>query len=216
MDQAMAVAALAKRSQDRRERILDAAETMFESHGFSEASMSEVIRVAGGSKATLYKYFPDKESLYLTVVERATSRMLAHVLADAPSPEEDDPETFLVMFGERVVKFLFEPEQMFISRALIAERDRFPGLNRAFFAAGPARSLSVLEERFTAWGRRGLVRHTDARSNALVFFNALCNSLMILSHWAEEPVTDDLIASHVRLTVDILLYGESTLPKASA
>jgi TetR/AcrR family transcriptional regulator, mexJK operon transcriptional repressor len=216
MDHVVALRPATKRSKDRRERILDAAQTMFESRGFSEASMTEVIRVAGGSKATLYKYFPNKEILYVTVVERATTQMLAYALADAPSPDEDDPESFLIMFGERVVRYLFKPEQQFISHALIAERDRFPGLNRAFFAAGPARTLAVLEERFAAWAERGLVRHTDARANALVFFNAFCNSLMILAHWAEEPVTDELISSQIRLAVDILLYGESTRAKKAA
>jgi AcrR family transcriptional regulator len=71
------------------ERILAAAESIFAEHGF-EASMEQVAAAAGVGIGTLYRRFPDKESLVVAVVEMAgqRSRQLAlSVLAECP-PED--------------------------------------------------------------------------------------------------------------------------------
>ena len=48
------------RTQARRDTIIEAAIQLFEEAGYEGASMSELARRLGGSKATLYGYFPSK------------------------------------------------------------------------------------------------------------------------------------------------------------
>ena len=55
----------------RRAEILDAAEVVFAKHGMVAAKMDDVARVARVSRALLYVYFPDKESLHFAISERA-------------------------------------------------------------------------------------------------------------------------------------------------
>ncbi|WP_245986261.1 TetR/AcrR family transcriptional regulator [Azospirillum thermophilum] len=59
----------------RREAILAAADALFAGRSYAEVQMDEVARAAGVGKATLYRYFPSKEDLYLETLERALSRL---------------------------------------------------------------------------------------------------------------------------------------------
>jgi TetR/AcrR family transcriptional regulator len=55
----------------RRAEILDAAEAVFAKAGVANAKMEDVARHARVSRALLYVYFPDKESLHFAISERA-------------------------------------------------------------------------------------------------------------------------------------------------
>lgn len=56
--------------EERRNRILDAAEATFYEHGLEKATMDEVAQRAQLAKGTLYLYFNSKEDLLLGVVAR--------------------------------------------------------------------------------------------------------------------------------------------------
>ncbi|MCC6927062.1 TetR/AcrR family transcriptional regulator [Novosphingobium sp.] len=60
----------------RRERIVDAAERTFARIGLKAATMESIAEAAGVSKATLYAYFPDKFTVYVTVAERLAEQMI--------------------------------------------------------------------------------------------------------------------------------------------
>ena len=59
-----------REKEQRREHILSAAERLFFSRWYDDVSMDEIATEAALSKATLYLYFKDKESLFFAVVNR--------------------------------------------------------------------------------------------------------------------------------------------------
>lgn len=63
------------------ERILDAAAHLFAEHGVNAVGMGEVARAAGCSRATLYRYFPDRRALHVAFVHREARRIGARVPA---------------------------------------------------------------------------------------------------------------------------------------
>ena len=67
------------RTAARREAILEEALRLFEENGYERATMSELTRRLGGSKATLYGYFPSKQDLFLATIESRASEHLAGV-----------------------------------------------------------------------------------------------------------------------------------------
>jgi AcrR family transcriptional regulator len=52
------------------EQIISAAQNIFGRYGMKKSTMNEIASELGISKASLYYYFPDKEHLYKTVVEK--------------------------------------------------------------------------------------------------------------------------------------------------
>lgn len=74
----------------RRERLLDAAETLFVAQGFRATSIEGIAEAAGMSKVTLYGYFRDKEAVFVAVAERIADELEAAVetalAIEAPFP----------------------------------------------------------------------------------------------------------------------------------
>ncbi len=67
------------------ERILDAAGGLFAESGVEAVSMAQIAAGAGCSRATLYRYFPDRPALQLAFVQREAVRVGALVAAERPS-----------------------------------------------------------------------------------------------------------------------------------
>lgn len=64
------------------QRILDAAAALFVQNGVTGVGMGEIARAAGCSRATLYRYFPDRHQLHLAFVHREAIRVGARVSAE--------------------------------------------------------------------------------------------------------------------------------------
>ena len=62
-----------------RDRLLDAAETCLQSKGLSGTTMEDIARQAGVSRATVYRYFPSRESVVSGVIVRAAERYLHRI-----------------------------------------------------------------------------------------------------------------------------------------
>ena len=118
----------------KRRAILAAAGAVFREHGLAGAGMSAVADRVGGSKATLYRYFPSKEELFLAVM---LDEVLdhAHEVFDALTPSGDLRRT-LERFGERLMKLTLSDEALSARRMSIAEGWR-SGIGQKLFERGP-------------------------------------------------------------------------------
>jgi AcrR family transcriptional regulator len=82
------------RSEVATDRILDAAAALFAKHDAAAVGMHEIAKAAGCSRATLYRYFENREALHTAFVNREAYRLFRE-LGDEIA-EFDDP-------GERLV-----------------------------------------------------------------------------------------------------------------
>lgn len=123
----------------RRERILDAAFTVFSRRGYREAGVDEVGRQADTSKGGVYFHFPTKESLFLELL-RTTADRLAGKVERAMDGHVDPIDradaalhTVLSVFGgHRTMARLFLVDAVGAGQAFQAElqrmHERFSGL----------------------------------------------------------------------------------------
>lgn len=63
--------------EEKREQILNAALEVFAEKGFHKATVSEVAEKAHIGKGTLYLYFPGKEALLVSILDRLIDRLLS-------------------------------------------------------------------------------------------------------------------------------------------
>jgi AcrR family transcriptional regulator len=98
-----------KRSE-RRDAILRAAEVVFCSHGYPDASISDVIDAAGISRGTFYLYFDSKDALYLELIDRFTGLMTAAL--EVVDPHGPDPALRIMENVGRVVDVAFDHPEL--------------------------------------------------------------------------------------------------------
>src|SRR5215212_11254207 len=109
-------------AQDRRGRILDAAERCFVRAGFHRTTMHDVAAEAGMSPGNLYRYFASKEAMVVGLAERDRARVGEDFSAFAG--EEDFLETF-ARIGRK--HFAEEPrERAILCLEIWAEATRNP------------------------------------------------------------------------------------------
>ena len=70
------------------DQVLEGAREVFLADGFGAANMDHVAKASGVSKATLYSYFADKESLFIAVVQticaHQAEQAMQHIDQSAP------------------------------------------------------------------------------------------------------------------------------------
>ncbi|MEO9780864.1 MAG: TetR/AcrR family transcriptional regulator [Sedimentitalea sp.] len=117
------------------EQVVKGARDVFLADGFEGASVDDIARAAGVSKATLYSYFPDKRLLFMEVATNECNLMAGRALNLIN--ETAPPREVLTIAAEQLVPFFVSPFAQQCFRICVAERERFPELGRAFYANGP-------------------------------------------------------------------------------
>lgn len=140
-------AAIAVERNDKELAVLKAATTMFLEHGFSSATTDMIQREAGVSKATMYACFPNKEALFVAVIEHECALMTATFRALRVSP--GNIAKTLTDLGMSCLNIVLSPTALALNRVVMAEAPRFPELGRRFYLAGPKVVTSMIAERLS-------------------------------------------------------------------
>jgi AcrR family transcriptional regulator len=75
---------------ERRQAIVDAAQSVFSQRSYAGATTAEIARVAGVSEPILYRHFPSKRELYFACLDAAWAQMRAMLEAKWAALTEDD------------------------------------------------------------------------------------------------------------------------------
>jgi AcrR family transcriptional regulator len=197
---------LCKRGELRVERFLDAATEVFTEKGYQHARLSEIVARAGGSLATLYRVFGDKEGLAHAIIRRRLEDMSDRLedlnLSGLP------PEQALRQAAERIAESMATPESVVIHRIVIGEGQSFPAMRDWFFDHAVAAVRGSLREYFeqeVAAGRLAMPSPTMASSQ---FFMMLFGDLVIRvsSGNLKQPNHEDL-RDYAQAAVDLFLHG---------
>jgi AcrR family transcriptional regulator len=135
-----------------RERLIDAAEHLFATHGLEAVTMRQLAAEIGVSAMTPYRYFQDKDAILAAVRARAFTRH-AEALEDAFATAPDDPVAASEAVGRAYVAFAFQhPEayKLMFDIAQPSEGD-YPELMAA--ADRSRRTMTRHLERLAAHGK---------------------------------------------------------------
>ncbi|MBM4403895.1 MAG: TetR/AcrR family transcriptional regulator [Candidatus Cloacimonetes bacterium] len=91
---------------DKKQRILNSAMELFLRYGYLKTSLEDIAHKAGFGKATIYHYFPNKEVLFLSVMEIKCDELFIAMreIIDAESGFEEK----IAVFIRTPVKLLYE------------------------------------------------------------------------------------------------------------
>lgn len=172
----------------RREKILKAAADLFLDQGYGETSIDAIVDRAGGSKATLYSYFPTKEDLFYDVIDDIVSNREEPALN-----AEEDLRTTLILFAVQRMKVVFSSQHRQLLRLIVSERDRFPQIAAMYYEHGPKRSHDLVVGYMTRLQQEGRLAIDSPEESAEFLIG------MLLHHWYLD-----------------LLYRQSPPPSAQA
>ena len=121
----------------RGQQILDAAAQLFATHRYHEVRMEDIAAHAGVAKGTIYRYFHDKEDLYLALTMHGMARLFEEskskiIGPDHPQKKLRDFLTHIVRFHEKFPYFLELIQRIELSGS-IASNNALQGVRTQFF-----------------------------------------------------------------------------------
>ena len=190
------------------DQVLAGAREVFLRDGFEGASVDEIAKVSGVSKATLYSYFTDKRRLFQEVIQAECDRMSKEIESriDPSAPTEEA----LLTAAKGLTGFLVSRFAQRVFRICLAERDRFPELSQSYFESGPKNGHEQLVGHLREAVDCGELKIDDL-DIASYQFTELCKANLftkaafgIQSEFSDEEIT--LVASEA-VTTFMARYG---------
>lgn len=158
-------------AEQKRAAIIAAATSLFLEGGYAGTSLARVAEVAEVSKATLFKQFPTKASLFEAMVKE-------HWNADddeRPEPASGDLARGLAEYGHRYAALMSRPEMVGLYRIVIAEMPRFPGLAETHFDVGKMPFFDAVRRYLAAEHDAGAARVADPVVATTQFMGMISN-----------------------------------------
>ena len=194
------------KTEAKRQAILQAAAEVFREVGFERASMSEIRARVGGSKATLYNYFPSKEKLFFEVMYQATERSLVEITATLDA-EAEDVRQELLRFGQKLLPALYSPEAIALRRVAIAESGQ-SDIGKVVFEGSTLPMERHVAEFLRRAMKRGILRSADPKVAAMQLLSMLESELLqrvLLG--VEVSLKPEALKASVRRAVEAFLSG---------
>ena len=209
-------AAARPKRDDRRAAILGIARAAFLRDGYANTSMSQIAARVGGSKATLYNYFPSKKDLLVAVADNEATQIFMP-LFDV-SEMSGDVRTVLEKFVRRFLVLLLSDDLIAFYRMIAAESARFPEIGTTAYELGMKLGLENMAGYFAESMQRGELRRTDAMIAAEQFLDLCAGHLHRKRLWGVFcDISQDVIEIQAKRVVTTFLaaYGNDELSRAA-
>jgi TetR/AcrR family transcriptional regulator, mexJK operon transcriptional repressor len=198
-----------ERSVEKRQRVHQAAMTLFMQNGFEGTSMDALASLAGVSKPTLYRYYPNKEALFVAILSEL-------VLTESPETVLPDPQTLgiqsvadleeaLIDWAQAVMVRATQPEYLGLVRLMVAEMPRFPALGSLFAGAIPQQGGAYLAGLLRYAESQGIIRVADTEAVIrLIVGGLLTYSLNGLFGGSGRAPTREQVAAIIHIVIRAL------------
>jgi AcrR family transcriptional regulator len=194
------------KSEERRQHILRVAAATFAELGVENTTMSEIVSRLGGSKATIYSYFPSKDELVQQVLAQSAERKLQQSFAalDTARPLADA----LRHFGRAYLVQLLTPEML--SAIRIAQQNAHRGENgMQFYEVGPKVGWKMMQAFLEHHAAAGTLRPCDGWVAAMHLKGLLQGELLERAMFGERIVAVRTIHQVADRAVEVFVraYG---------
>lgn len=186
--------------------VLNAATVIFLEHGYSAATTDMIQKQAGVSKATVYSRYPNKETLFIAVIETECTR-LTNQVRTIELNSKSIRESF-THIGYEYLTILLSPAGLALYRVIVAESQRFNEVGKAFYNAGPKVVLDMLSNQISSAVEKGeITLHSMSAQEAASIFLSMLRAdaqLQCLTHPQSSP-SEIQIERWVYLAVEVFL-----------
>lgn len=199
----------------RRQAILQAAEHLFIENGFEKTTLADIINRSGGSRATLYEHFGDKEGLFRAMMEENS----AHILDGLTAAQADDlapPEVALTKFALHFVRALIDDQTTSIVRVLVSEGSRISDIAESFLRIGPETTVKRLAEYLKGLADTGALHIDDPDVAAKAFLGMVTGDIVISRLiLPKRPISMEEVDRYVRQAITLFLNGTRSGDRSS-
>lgn len=195
--------------QARRAALLKHARAEIAKHGIHGASLNEIARRAGGSKATIVKLFGNKQGLFSAVLGDTLDGFVGDLESAVRAEPDASLEATLTALGRRLLALYLMPEALATYRLLVNAGRAPSDLTRTFYEAGHLRVVASVASILERWRGRGVGTDVDLDAEAGRFTHLLRSGLyeQALLGLVKVRANDPAIEATARAAARVLVQG---------
>ena len=195
-----------KRGHERCIALLVSATELFLERGYDAVSLDDIVQHAGGSKASIYKYFGNKEGLFKAICDYRRQKFFE----DINTPIELmtlDFRSYLVHTLLNFYRQIMQPENSAFMRLVLEQSQRSPELAQHIHEQGPVHVQSTIATALEQAHAQGLLYCENPQYSAQLYFGILRNLEWRLLMGIPVQEDDQEINKYICYCVDRFLDG---------
>lgn len=197
-------------SEARRQEIVRKAAALFIEKGYANVTIDEIIRLVGGSKATLYARFGGKEGLFETVIKQPCVDV-THAIDIVPT---GTVETQLTQIAQSFLKSVLSSNILELHRLMVSIGKTFPAVGTFFYESGPNTAYGVVAKWMAKQQAAGKLGGGNPRQLAALFLDMLIGEHQLALLTSPHRSSPKAIEKTVRAAVSLFLNGARRSRKA--
>jgi len=201
-------------AQARCEAMVNHARALILVEGVGRLSVNEVLRLSGGSKATLVKYFGDRDGLISAAIRAEAQTAIAALDLDSEETKAMPLGSALSHALSGVLRFYLTPGALALYRAVVSSAATgASGGAEAFYAHGHGQIMQAIAALLTARQPtevRGDINCAEVADHLLHAIRACDFEKTLIG--LSQPPADHEISHRITATVNLILPGISTSP----
>ena len=159
------------RTEEKRNEIVQIAADLFEQMGYDRCSMAMLSERLGGSKATLYGYFPSKEELLRAVLDFQVATDADRIMRDFPASQ--DLRASLIQLGTAYLNKRMSPLPLMNIRTVVTQ-PAGSTMGKEFYQNIIRPAFNRLTDKFGALIEAGKLRPADPEV-MMLHWKGLCD-----------------------------------------
>lgn len=122
-----------EKGRKRYELIVKTALELFLKNGYDKTSLSDIVAISGGSLASIYTFFENKEGLFKAIIEQEIDELISEIDEKIDLKISHSLEEFLTKFATIIFSIVCTKKSVLLSRTMISESSKNGGkLGRVF------------------------------------------------------------------------------------
>jgi AcrR family transcriptional regulator len=199
-----------RRKEARPAELIEAGLQEFALRGFAVTRMEDIAKRAGVAKGTIYRYFTDKEALFLAAMRARMGPVFEQIeafIAGFPGTTRELLTLVFRMAHEQLVN----SNLRVLMRVVIAEGENFPALTEHYYTESVAKGRALMGRIIARGVARGEVRQGAAADLPLVIMApAIMAAVWRMTFDKHAPIpAEAFLAAHLDLVFDGLLEKSS-------
>lgn len=164
-----------KRGHERCVSLLESATELFLEHGYDAVSLDDIVNHAGGSKASIYKYFGNKEGLFKSICDYRRNEFFKDIFLQIQHDEIKDFREYLISTMVNFLMHLNEPANAAFLRLILEQSQRNADIARHIHECGPEQVQCAISKYLQSAHNAGYLHCENPAFSAQFYFGILRN-----------------------------------------
>lgn len=195
-----------RRGHERRLAFLLSANDLFLERGFDAVSLDDIVNHAGGSKASIYKYFGNKEGLFTAICDYRREIFFKDICYSLEN-KIGDLRSYLFQTLINFYHHIMQPCNIAFMRLVIEQTQNNPELALYLHEKGAKLIQLTVANELAKAHEQGKINCTDPISSAMMYFGILRNYEWRIIMGLDISSSEQEVTKHIEYCLDRFLDG---------